>query len=90
MSIADKIPKKITTIKLENETKGRLEHLREHEKESYDEIIKKMLYIINAFSKNPALGNRILRNIERIKRRKQVYEKRNKILIKKEQQSIIK
>lgn len=84
------IQKKITTIKLEKETKDRLEHLREHDKESYDELIKKMLYIINAFSKNSGLGNKILRNIERIKRRKEIYEKRNKILIKKEQQSIIK
>lgn len=79
------IHRKITTIKLEKETKDRLNHLREHDKESYDEIIKKMLYIINAFSKNPNIGNKILRNIERIKRRKEIYEKGNKILIKKEQ-----
>jgi hypothetical protein len=37
----------ITTIKLSKETKGRLEKLREHPRESYDEILRKMLGILN-------------------------------------------
>ena len=59
--------KKITTIKIENEVKDRLEHLKEHEKESYNDAIKKALYIINVFRKSPASAMKILKNIDRTK-----------------------
>ncbi|MBS3083393.1 hypothetical protein J4423_01165 [Candidatus Pacearchaeota archaeon] len=38
---------KITTIKVGIETKARLDKLRVHHKESYDEVIQKILYILN-------------------------------------------
>lgn len=38
---------KITTIKLDKETKNRLDKLKVHHKESYDEILQKILYILN-------------------------------------------
>lgn len=38
---------KITTIKVDKETKLRLDKLKIHEKESYDEILQKILYILN-------------------------------------------
>lgn len=37
----------ITTIKLYKETKERLDKLKVHPKESYDEILQKILYILN-------------------------------------------
>ncbi|MEK6909318.1 MAG: hypothetical protein AABX23_04670 [Nanoarchaeota archaeon] len=37
----------ITTIKLDRETKSRLDKLKVHPKESYDEILQKILYILN-------------------------------------------
>mgnify|MGYP001570389192 FL=1 len=37
----------ITTIKLDKETKSRLDKLKVHPKESYDEILQKVLYILN-------------------------------------------
>ncbi|MBM3231827.1 hypothetical protein FJZ21_00410 [Candidatus Pacearchaeota archaeon] len=40
-------PSNITTIKLDKETKSRLDKLKIHEKESYDEILQKILYILN-------------------------------------------
>lgn len=40
-------PSKITTIKLDKETKSRLDKLKVHPKESYDEILQKILYILN-------------------------------------------
>jgi hypothetical protein len=40
-------PGKITTIKLDKETKLRLDKLKVHPKESYDEILQKILYILN-------------------------------------------
>lgn len=73
--------RKITTIKLEQETKVRLDRLKEHEKESYNEVIKKILHILNLIRKNPSLGNKILRNIDISIKRKQAYEKQiNKLI----------
>ncbi|MBS3081658.1 hypothetical protein J4416_01805 [Candidatus Pacearchaeota archaeon] len=38
---------RITTIKIDKETKSRLDKLRVHHKESYDEVLQKILYILN-------------------------------------------
>lgn len=38
---------RITTIKIDKETKNRLDKLRVHHKESYDEVLQKILYILN-------------------------------------------
>ena len=67
---------KITTIKLDGETKERLDNLKEHERETYDQVIKKMLYILNEIRKDPISGNRILSKIDSDIRRKQVYKKK--------------
>jgi len=67
---------KITTIKLDGETKGRLDNLKEHERETYDQVIKKMLYILNEIRKDPISGNRILSKIDSDIRRKQAYKKK--------------
>lgn len=66
---------KITTIKIERETKARLDKLKEHERESYNQVIKKILYILNLVRKNPLLGNRVLSNIDRTIKRRQAYSK---------------
>jgi len=63
--------KKITTIKLNNETKKRLDNLKEYERETYDELINKVLNIINISIKNPLSGARIFKNIKRKKIGKQ-------------------
>lgn len=55
---------KITTIKLEEETKKRLDGLKEHQRESYNDVIKKALSIINITIKNPAAGASIFRRIK--------------------------
>lgn len=66
------------TIKLEKQTKTRLEHLKEHERETYDQVIKKMLYILNRIRKDPVSANRILQNIDKnIRRRQGFKEKEN-------------
>ena len=65
----------ITTIKLEKETKGRLDKLKEHEKESYNQVIKKILYALKVVRKNPALGNKVLSRIDKTIKRRQDYEK---------------
>jgi len=55
---------KITTIKLEEETKSRLDKLKVHDKESYNQVIKKMLFILNALRKNSKVAEGILNNID--------------------------
>jgi len=72
---------KATTIKLDGETKQRLDHLKEHERETYDQVIKKILYVLNEIRKDPISGNRFLGKIDSNIRGKQAYEKKmnNKI-----------
>jgi predicted transcriptional regulator len=59
--------KTATTIKLSGETKGRLDSLKEYERETYDEVINKVFNIINITIRNPLAGARIFRNIKRKK-----------------------
>jgi hypothetical protein len=65
---------KITTIKLLEETKQRIEKLREHKRESYDDIIKKILYVLNATREEPEKGKRILERISELRKRWQEEE----------------
>ena len=54
----------ITTIKIKKQTKARLEHLKEHERETYEEVIRKILYILNRIRKDPVSANRLLSRID--------------------------
>jgi hypothetical protein len=54
----------ITTIKLHRETKERIDKLKESHNESYDDILKKILYILNSIRESPERGKRILEQIE--------------------------
>ncbi len=74
---------KITTIKLAKETKERLDNLKQHGRESYDEIIKKLLNILNICKRSPSLAARILRDIDRSKKRETLIENPEKLLKKK-------
>ncbi|MFH1358893.1 MAG: hypothetical protein ABIH37_03340 [archaeon] len=64
--------KNITTIKLRKETKQRLDKLKEHNRETYEEVIRKILYILNISRKNPEKAQSLMKKIDRtIKSRKQ-------------------
>ena len=60
-------PQKITTIKLTTETKTRIEKLREHKKESYDDILRKILYVLNVARESPEKSKKILEKIEALR-----------------------
>lgn len=60
----------ITTIKLSRETKSRLDNLKEYRRETYDEILQKILNILNVCKINPDRARTNLAVIDR-KRRKQ-------------------
>ncbi len=55
----------ITTVKLERETKSRLDKLRLHRRETYDEILQRVLGILNLSRINPEKAQERLRLIER-------------------------
>jgi len=67
-----------TTIKISKETKQRLDNLREYKKETYEEVIKKILYILNQIRKDPLSANNLLRNIDKAIRRKKYITKQTK------------
>lgn len=43
----------ITTIKLEKKTKNRLDSLRTHKRDSYEDIVQRILHILNICRANP-------------------------------------
>lgn len=52
---------KITTVKLSNPTKSRIDHLKLYPRETYDEIIQRLLNILNITMKSPeAARNRLI------------------------------
>jgi len=68
----------ITTIKLEKETKQRLEKLKEHQRETFNDVIRKILYILNTIRRDSNAGSRLMGSIDKSIRRKQVINKRVK------------
>jgi hypothetical protein len=62
----------ITTLKLEKETKERLEKLREHKRETYDDIIRKIMYVLNTVRDEPAKAKAVLEFID--EKRKRMFE----------------
>jgi hypothetical protein len=53
-----------TTIKIYEDTKHQLDQFREHKNESYDEVIKKMLYIAKNCADEPRLSRGAIKAIE--------------------------
>jgi len=60
---------KITTLKLQQETKARLEKLREHKRETYDDILRKMLYVLSIVRIDPDKAIGILAKIDDLRKR---------------------
>lgn len=63
--MAEKKTREITTIKIEKETKMRLDRLKEHKRESYEEILKKILGILNIIKADPEKAAGILDKIDK-------------------------
>ena len=63
-----------TTIKLENETKSKLDEFRQYKNESYDEVVRKLIVIVKTCEKEPKLSQKTIQEIkearERIKKGK--------------------
>ena len=63
----------ITTIKLTKDTKKRLDRLKEHERETYEQILKKILYILNISKKNPEKSVKLFKRLDQIIKKKEKY-----------------
>jgi len=53
----------ITTIKIQTDTKTQINQFREYKNESYDEIIKKLIYIVKNL-KEPELSKETVKDIK--------------------------
>jgi hypothetical protein len=59
----------VTTIKLKEQTKKELDTFREYKNETYDELVRKVLYIAKNIMKNPQLSKKTIREIEEARKR---------------------
>ncbi len=75
---------KTTTIKVTEKTRDRLEHLKEHKEESADTLINKALNILNICVRSPSLAGRILKDIDKTKKRKELLDNPDKVIIKRQ------
>jgi len=64
----------ITTIKISRETKERLDKLKEYQEESYEAVLKKILWILNICKTNPELARANLKKIEALRTRRKKFE----------------
>jgi len=58
-----------TTIKVHKDTKSQIDKFREYKNESYDEVIKKLIFIVKTLRKEPKLSQETIRSIEKARER---------------------
>lgn len=58
-----------TTIKIRHDTKSELDHFREYRNESYDEVIKKVVFIAKSLKREPELSRETVKAIEKARER---------------------
>ncbi len=58
-----------TTIKIHKDTKAEIDQFREYKNESYDEVLKKLIYIIKKLKKEPELSKETIKAIESARER---------------------
>ena len=58
-----------TTIKIHKDTKTEIDQFREYKNESYDEVLRKLLYIVKSIKKDPELSKEAIIAIESARKR---------------------
>jgi len=58
-----------TTIKIHTDTKSGLDMFREYKNESYDEVIKKVMYIAKTARTDPKLSKEAIASIDKARKR---------------------
>ena len=59
----------VTTIKIKLDTKHQLDQFKEYKRESYDELIRKMIYIVKKVKTQPELSKEAITAIENARKR---------------------
>ncbi len=57
-----------TTIQISNKTRRKLNEIKDYSRETYDEVINKLVSIFEALSREPELKEEILTEIEQARR----------------------
>ncbi|HLD02534.1 MAG TPA: hypothetical protein VJC07_02445 [Candidatus Nanoarchaeia archaeon] len=61
-----------TTIRIKQRTKQELDTLRQYKNESYDEVLRKIIYIVKISEKDPELSQKAIKELhaarERVKK----------------------
>lgn len=58
-----------TTIKIHEDTKTQIDQFREYKNESYDEVLKKLVYIAKKTKSEPELSKETIEQIEKARKR---------------------
>ena len=58
-----------TTIKIHKDTKMQIDKFREYKNESYDEVLKKLIYIAKKAKSEPELSQKTVESIEKARER---------------------
>ena len=58
-----------TTIKLDERTKSELDGLKQYKNESYDEVVRKIIYIVKTAEKEPRLSQKVIKEIKEARER---------------------
>jgi len=58
-----------TTIKIHKDTKAEIDRFREYKNESYDEVLRKIIYIVKSIKKDPELSKETIQAIEESRKR---------------------
>ena len=55
----------VTTIKISQNTKSELDQFREYKNESYDELVRKLIFVAKKVAKEPELSRETIEAIEK-------------------------
>ena len=74
-----------TTIRINKETKAKIDEFRQYKNESYDELLRKLVHIAKTVEKNPKLSQKTILEIrearERVKKREYYTEEEAKKIL---------
>ncbi len=58
-----------TTIRVNSETKQKLDEFRQYKSESYDELVRKLIYLAKMCEKEPKLSQKTIQEIKEARER---------------------
>jgi len=65
----------VTTIKISTEIRERLGKLKEYDRETFNEVLSKILYVLNVCRKDPEKAKRVLESIDKRIKKKGIMKK---------------